>query len=267
MNKNNNKIILCIFCFIILLLLLLLFTFFVISSKSRKYEKYESKNIPLKIYQTWNTKNLSKPMKETVENLKKQNPEFEYFLFDDNDCIEFIYKYFHKDILDAFNKLKPGAYKADLWRLCVLYINGGVYIDIKMSCVNNFKLIEIIDKEHYVKDRSWTKGKIYNGFLVCKEGNPFLIDCINQIVTNTKSNYYGDVAVDPTGPGLLRYVMLKNKNKYKLNLDMFHAEEGGFIKYKNKNIISTTYKGYYSVDNKPDTNYRTFYDKKDIYND
>ena len=61
--------------------------------------------------------------------------------------------------------------------------------------------------------------------------------------------------------------MLKNKNKYKLNLDMFHAEEGGFIKYKNKNIISTTYKGYYSVDNKPDTNYRTFYDKKDIYND
>ena len=264
MNQNNNKNILCIFCFIIILLL---FTFFVISSKSRKYEKYESKNIPLKIYQTWNTKNLSKPMKETVENLKKQNPEFEYFLFDDNDCIEFIDKYFHKDVLDAFNKLKPGAYKADLWRLCVLYINGGVYIDIKMSCINNFKLIEIIDKEHYVKDRSWTKGKIYNGFLVCKEGNPFLIDCINQIVTNTKSNYYGDVAIDPTGPGLLRYVILKNKNKYKLNLDMFHSEEGGFIKYKNKNIISTTYKEYYSVDNKPDTNYRTFYDKKDIYND
>jgi len=265
MNKNNNKIILCIFCFIILLLLF----YFIISPKinyfiiSPKINYEESTSIPLKIYQTWHTKNLSKPMKETVENLKKQNPEFEHFLFDDNDCIEFIDKYFHKDVLDAFNKLKPGAYKADLWRLCVLYINGGVYIDIKMSCVNNFKLIEIIDKEHYVKDKSWTKGKIYNGFLVCKKDNPFLMDCINQIVTNTKNNYYGCCPLEPTGPGLLRDVMLQKK--YKLNLDMVHVEEGGFIKYKEKKIISTAYTEY-NLDNTTERQYGTLWTNNNIYN-
>jgi hypothetical protein len=46
--------------------------------------------MPLKIYQTWYTKNLPPKMSENVENLKKQNPRFEHYLFDDNDCREFI---------------------------------------------------------------------------------------------------------------------------------------------------------------------------------
>lgn len=46
--------------------------------------------IPLKIYQTWYTKNLPPKMKERVELLKVDNPQFEHCLFDDNDCREFI---------------------------------------------------------------------------------------------------------------------------------------------------------------------------------
>ena len=48
------------------------------------------KVIPLKIYQTWHTKKLPPLMKECTKLLKKDNPEFEYHLYDDNDCIEFI---------------------------------------------------------------------------------------------------------------------------------------------------------------------------------
>jgi mannosyltransferase OCH1-like enzyme len=85
-------------------------------------ENYNS-IIPLKIYQTWHTKNLPKHMNDTVELLKNTNPEFEHFLFDDNDCRNFIKNNFNEKVLHTFNKLKPGAYKADLWRYCVLYIN------------------------------------------------------------------------------------------------------------------------------------------------
>ena len=41
--------------------------------------------IPLKIFQTWFTKDLPPKMKTRVEILKRQNPRFEHFLFDDND--------------------------------------------------------------------------------------------------------------------------------------------------------------------------------------
>ena len=50
----------------------------------------ENKTIPLKIFQTWYTKNLPSAMKRSADLLKFQNPEFEYYLFDDADCRLFI---------------------------------------------------------------------------------------------------------------------------------------------------------------------------------
>ena len=63
--------------------------------------------IPLTIYQTWYTKDLPPKMHENVELLKKQNPEFEHFLYDDNDCRKFIKENFDKDVLNAYDSLIP----------------------------------------------------------------------------------------------------------------------------------------------------------------
>ena len=48
--------------------------------------------IPLKIFQTWETKTLPKNMIITTEKIRNCNPEFEYFLYDDNECENFIKK-------------------------------------------------------------------------------------------------------------------------------------------------------------------------------
>ena len=109
--------------------------------------------IPLDIYQTWTTKDLPPKMRERVEILKRQNPRFTHHLYDDNDCREFIRTHFRPDVLAAYDSLIPGAYKADLWRLCVLFIHGGIYMDIKLICANGFKLIELTENDHFVKDR------------------------------------------------------------------------------------------------------------------
>ena len=99
--------------------------------------------IPLNIYQTWHTKDLPKFMKKTVDNIIKNNPAFKHYLFDDNDCRNFIKDNFDVTVLNAFDSLIPGAYKADLWRYCVLYKNGGIYLDIKYEPVNGFKFINL----------------------------------------------------------------------------------------------------------------------------
>ena len=189
--------------------------------------------IPLDIYQTWFTKNLPVKMKERVELLKAQNPKFKHHLFDDNDCREFIKKYFKPDVLEAYDNLIPGAYKADLWRLCILFINGGIYIDIKFCCVNGFKLIELTEKEHFVKDRP--PNSIYNSLMSCKKGNIFLYKSIRQIVTNVKNKYYGAHPLSPTGPLMLGSTLIKNR--LSINCDMEHYINGGFIIYKNIFVI------------------------------
>ena len=87
--------------------------------------------IPLHIFQTWHTKNLPPNMRQSVEYIKRSNPRFHHRLFDDNECHDFIRDNFDESVLHAYNKLIPGAYKADLWRYCVLYKLGGIYLDIK----------------------------------------------------------------------------------------------------------------------------------------
>jgi mannosyltransferase OCH1-like enzyme len=128
------------------------------------------KQIPLNIFQTWHTKKqIPIKMYNAIQSIRLNNPEFKYYLFDDNDSREFIKKNFKSEVLYAYDSLIPGAYKADLWRYCVLYIAGGIYIDIKYKMINKFKLINLINKEHYVLDRN--NIGIYNAFMICKPGN------------------------------------------------------------------------------------------------
>lgn len=206
---------------------------------------YYNPIIPLSIYQTWYTKNLPPKMQNTVELLKKQNPAFTHYLYDDNDCREFIKANFQEDILNAYDSLIPGAYKADLWRLCILYINGGIYMDIKFSCVNGFKLIELTENEHFVLDRQIcfnTPKPIYNALMVCKKNNPFLLLAIRKIVQNVKNRYYGSNPLYPTGPGMFSELLLNNN--YGINIDLFHHEDNKYLVYKNRFVISIIYDGY-----------------------
>lgn len=199
--------------------------------------------IPLKIYQTWSTKNLPHHMKQRVELLKQQHPKFEHFLFDDNDCMNFIADNFPPDVLHAYKSLVPGAYKADLWRYCVLYIHGGIYMDIKLLCMNGFKLIELTEQEHFVKDRLGPLS-IYNALMACKPGNPFLLEAIHQVVKNVKTRYYGIDPLCPTGPRMLGNIL--QKKRYDLNIDLTHHDAGGFVIYKNRFIVSTEYPEYHA---------------------
>ena len=196
--------------------------------------------IPLDVYQTWFTKDLPPKMSERVNLLKRQNPRFNYHLFDNDECREFIKTHFRPDVLDAYDSLIPGAYKADLWRLCVLFINGGIYMDIKFCCVNGFRLIELTENEHFVKDRPI--HSIYNALMVCKKGNMFLLKCIRQIVENVKHKFYGNSPLSPTGPEMLGAVCINNR--FPLNIDIIHYDGGGYVIYNNRFIMSTEYPEY-----------------------
>jgi len=204
------------------------------------FKPYYQSIIPLDIYQTWYTKNLPPKMNERVEILKKQNPRFKHHLYDDNDCREFIKNNFKPDVLNAYDRLIPGAYKADLWRYCILFINGGIYMDIKLICVNGFKLIELTEQEHFIQDRP--QNCLFNSMMICKKGNLFLYKAIRQIVKNVQTNYFGESALSPTGPELLYKLMMYNQ--LKVNIDLKHYLHGGYIIYKNTFIILKEYPEY-----------------------
>lgn len=211
----------------------------------KKFNLKEKYNpiIPLHVYQTWYTKDLPPKMKEYNDLLKEQNQEFTFHLYDDKECSEFIKKNFSKNVYDTFEKLIPGAFKADLWRYCILYKYGGIYLDIKYYCVNQFKLIALTEKEHFVRDYSdkYTLGPrigidegIYNGLIVVLPNNKILKKCIDKIVENVHNNYYGDNPLKITGPLMMRQFFSlddiknmhlnfyrRNKDKHCIRMDLY----------------------------------------------
>lgn len=227
--------------------------------------------IPLKIYQTWHTKDLPPLMKRCTNLLKKANPEFEYHLYDDNDCIEFIKNNFNPDVLWAFNQLIPGAYKADLWRYCILYINGGIYLDIKYKCINEFKLISLLNKEHYVLDRYDiyynSKKGIYNGLMVCKPQNSLLLKLINRIVYNVKNKFYGYNSLNPTGPVLFAYMYEKHVKQINSNdFELKYSINGMNILYNDIPILKLYHEYRYEASkHQKVSHYGKLWEERKIY--
>jgi mannosyltransferase OCH1-like enzyme len=64
--------------------------------------------------------------------LREMNPDYEYKFFDDTQRREFIKNAFSNKILDAYDMLVPGAFRADLFRYAYLFIHGGCYFDDKI---------------------------------------------------------------------------------------------------------------------------------------
>lgn len=62
------------------------------------------------------------------ERWRALNPQATHEWYDDTDATMFMAQQ-PLDIYTAYQELIPGAYKADLFRLCVLYDKGGVYVD------------------------------------------------------------------------------------------------------------------------------------------
>jgi mannosyltransferase OCH1-like enzyme len=215
----------------IILFFILLFFF-----KTKEGMSNSSKNIPANIFQTWNSKNLPPNMKACVSRLKRQNPKFKHSLYDDDDCRNFIVEYFDSDVVDAFDRLIPGAYKADLWRYCVLYIKGGIYIDIKFECCEGFTCEELLDKSHYVLDRQEHaepgNSLVYNGVMVSPSNNPVLLTCIKRIVSNVQNQEFGYNPLYPTGPGLLGEVLGKNTD-----IDLSFSSDAKYILFGKRQIF------------------------------
>lgn len=159
--------------------------------------------IPRVIYQTFEDYEVPSGMHEAISSWKDSNPDYEHYFYNSQDRIAFLRESFDKDVVEAYLNLIPGAFKADLWRCCILYKKGGVYIDADMMCLSQLSsLIEPNDEFLVARDDPMSQSYLANGFIASVSDHPFLKKQIQNIVENVKQKrkcFYLDI----TGPGLL----------------------------------------------------------------
>ena len=59
-----------------------------------------------------------------------KNPGWEMAYFGNEACVQFLERHFDARVVAAFHALRPGAFKADLFRYAYVYEKGGAYADL-----------------------------------------------------------------------------------------------------------------------------------------
>lgn len=143
------------------------------------------------------------------QQILSNNPQLSMVYFSDLDALNFIRSRFEADVCNAFMRLKPGAYKADLLRYCLMYEFGGVYSDLTQALL--VPLDELIDFE---KDELVTAAdRVHPGcgiqgiqiaFMAAVPRLPVFRTAINMIVKNVSAKRYGCSPLSVTGPVMFK---------------------------------------------------------------
>lgn len=155
-------------------------------------------NIPRCVFMCWRSRWVSVDhARICYDAWRTTNPDLCVMWFDDNACNDVMNRYVPERIRKAYYDLRPPAYRADLWRLCVLYLWGGIYADhsvVPLCNMNRFftaPLTVVIDS---------APNCIHNGFIIAAPRNAVLLQYIMRIVNNVERRAYGSSPLDVTGP-------------------------------------------------------------------
>jgi len=200
-----------------------------------------------------------------------------YKLWEFQEILSLLEQAFRPEVKEAFNNLKPYAYKADLARYCILYQFGGFYLDLG---VTDFKPFSVLDKDliafsdGYDGVSSWN---VANGFFYARRGLGILATCIDQIVQNSQIHYYGKTPLWPTGPGLFGRQIANCADNYNLEIgryewryfrkNRFILPRIGCVAKGKRRILSKNNTLRYFTRGIPGGNdYTSMWNSKEIYN-
>lgn len=159
------------------------------------YAKDPSRLIPRIIHQTYYediTKEKYPNMSRLVESFKQSG--WEYKFYSDEESMEFLSTHFPPEVREAYETLVPGAFKADLFRYCVLLIYGGVYADVDILLDANLDaaigpdigFMTPHDMPGHGPDRVMC---LWNGLIAAAPGHPFIAKAVETVVNNVRNRF------------------------------------------------------------------------------
>ena len=248
-------------------------------------ESEYAQKIPKTIYYYSDIKD-AKTLRIPISTFDILNPEYSIKIFDEFTARKLIQDHFDKKVLLAYDILNPYAYKCDLWRYCVLYIYGGIYLDDKLFGLVPFrKFVRPIDDLVLVIDQD--DDNLFNGIMGCVARHNLMKMCIDKIVDNViskkrlrpleitgpillgsrlkiflkheKSFCRGYYAINDQNINLMQHPLCKNRDSH-----VTDARQLYFVDANNKKIIYK-YHGIYKPNRKYTYDY--YHIMKQEYND
>lgn len=148
------------------------------------------------------TRDLPWRIEQNLASFRNAYPGMAHTLYDLDSGRAFIAGHFDADVLAAWDELVPLAYKSDLLRYCLLYQLGGIYSDV---AIHHFFPLTIPEGRDLVVFRDAFNAApwiVATSLIYSRQQHPVLLRCIEEVVGNVKSRFYGVNPLCPTGPNL-----------------------------------------------------------------
>lgn len=147
--------------------------------------------IPKKVHISWNDKGVldhpSPIIRNGLRNLVAMNPEWEVVINDDRDIDTQLRQYLAPDEYLMVRDCHI-VVKSDVWRLCKLFHEGGLYIDIDRFY--NVPLADIIDDETAWVLPTYKDHDFSQDFMLSRAGNPVFKETLALIFERRRQGYH-----------------------------------------------------------------------------
>ena len=140
--------------------------------------------IPRRIIQSWVDKVLTRGVAELCDTHQRCNPGYKYVFYTDAQCRRFIETHFPEKVIHAYDALIAGAHKADLFRYCELYVNGGWWFDLDTLSVGSIDAL-VPSTVEFACPRDcgvYDRPALYQAILGASKGNLVLKNAIDRVV-------------------------------------------------------------------------------------
>jgi len=144
--------------------------------------------VPRILHQTYYSKSKIHP--KVAANVAEFAPHVDRRVYDDDDARAFLASNFPPAVYESFKRLKSGAHKADLLRYALLFVYGGLYMDIKTQLIEplNWGLFPAGSVTAVLSN---AVGGIYQGILASPPRHPLFLELIDHILATTSAGQSG----------------------------------------------------------------------------
>jgi hypothetical protein len=105
------------------------------------------------------------------------------------------------DVEKAYFNLRPGAFRADVWRLMQLWADGGVYLDANINLTHPLTdWIDFSQDELVLVTDTGVPNGIWNAMMAAEQRNQYIERAIADITGHILQHYYGTNPLAITGP-------------------------------------------------------------------
>jgi mannosyltransferase OCH1-like enzyme len=144
---------------------------------------YTETSVPPILHQTWRDRHtIPSSWQQASNSCRSLHPNYEYRFWTDVEARRLVEKEF-PDLLVTFDAYPYDIQRADVIRLVVLYVYGGIYLDMDIICL---KELDPLRTYQLVLPKTMPVG-LSNDFIVAQPRHPFLLQLLSDLPRSNRN--------------------------------------------------------------------------------